>query len=603
MISDGFRCLFFVWLFFFFSFFFPTLFFKYFISAMSGAVRQGNPNADVLGKQNAIVMNITAAKGLQDVMRTNLGPRGTLKMLVSGSGDIKLTKDGATLLSEMAIQNPTASLIARTATAQDDMCGDGTTSVVLLIGELMKQIERYVGEGVHPRILIDGFDFAKARTMETLDSLRIGRAKDDADAAAAAGVDPAKVAAAVAASVAAAAEPVERSTLVDVARCSLGTKLSDELTTTLTEAVVDAVLTIRREGQPIDLHMVEIMHMQHKFERDTRLVRGLVLDHGSRHPDMPTRLEKCHVLTLNVSLEYEKTEVNASFFYSDAEQKEKMAVAERRFTDEKVRRIVELKRKVCEGNDTTFVVINQKGIDPPSLDMLAKEGIIALRRAKRRNMERLTLACGGVAVNSVDDETFNESVLGYAEEVYEQVLGEDKFTIVEGTRNPLSCTILLKGPNKHAINQIRDASRDGLRAVKNVIEDGCVVPGGGAFEIAAYKNIMAGLKDLKGKARLGARAFAEALLIIPKTLADNSGFDPSDSLLALMDEDSTCGVDIHTGEPVDPIAAGIYDAYRVKRMMIHSSSVIASQLASIDCVLRAGRSKVTAGGPGNMDEQ
>merc|ERR1719326_1912364 len=195
----------------------------------------------------------------------------------------------------------------------------------------------------------------------------------------------------------------------------------------MAEAVVDAVRTIKKPDQPLDLHMIEILHMRHKLVTETKLIKGLVLDHGSRHPDMPKRLENCYILTCNVSLEYEKSEVNAGFFYSSAEQRDRLVESERKFTDEKVRKIIELKNKVCtEENKKSFVVINQKGIDPPSLEMLARSGIIALRRAKRRNMERLPLIVGGVAVNSVDD--LGEEDLGYADLVYEQTLGDDKFT-------------------------------------------------------------------------------------------------------------------------------------------------------------------------------
>merc|ERR1712196_1398 len=184
--------------------------------------------------------------------------------------------------------------------------------------------------------------------------------------------------------------------------------------------------------------------------------KGLVLDHGSRHPDMPTRLENCYILTCNVSLEYERSEVNAGFFYSSAEQRDKLVESERKFTDEKVKKIIDLKKRVCtEENKKTFVVINQKGIDPPSLDMLAAENIIALRRAKRRNMERLPLAVGGVAVNSVDDLDVDD--LGHADLVYEQTLEDDKFTFIEGVRNPNSCTIFIQGPNDHTIEQVKDA--------------------------------------------------------------------------------------------------------------------------------------------------
>ncbi|XP_020980060.1 T-complex protein 1 subunit zeta 1-like isoform X2 [Arachis ipaensis] len=240
--------------------------------------------------------------------------------------------------------------------------------------------------------------------------------------------------------------------------------------------------------------MVEIMHMQYKFDVDTRLVEGLVLDHGSRHPNMKRRAENCYILTCNMSLEYEKSEINAGFFYSNAEQMEAMVATERRSVDERVKKIIELKNKVCFGNDSNFVVINQKGIDPPSLDMLAREGIIALRRTKRRNMERLVLACGGEAVNSVDDLT--PECLGWAGLVYEHVLGEEKYTFVENVKNPSSCTILIKSPNDHTIAQIKDAVRDGLRAVKNTIEDESVVLGAGAFEVAARQYLINEVKKI-----------------------------------------------------------------------------------------------------------
>jgi T-complex protein 1 subunit zeta len=330
-------------------------------------------------------MNINAAKGLQDVLKTNLGPKGTIKMLVGGSGDIKLTKDGNTLLKEMQIQNPTALMIARTAVAQDDISGDGTTSTVIFIGELMKQSERYIDEGMHPRVLVDGFEIAKKATLQFLEKFKTPVVMGD--------------------------EP-DQEILKMVARTTLRTKLYEALADQLTDIVVNAVLCIRKPEEALDLFMVEIMHMRHKFDVDTNLVEGLVLDHGSRHPDMKRRAENCYIMTCNVSLEYEKSEINAGFFYSSAEQREAMVVAERRSVDERVKKIIELKNQLCEGTDKNFVVINQKGIDPPSLDLLARAGIISLRRAKRRNMERLVLACGGEPVNSVDDLT--PDCLGWA---------------------------------------------------------------------------------------------------------------------------------------------------------------------------------------------
>merc|ERR1719335_434431 len=289
----------------------------------------------------------------------------------------------------------------------------------------------------------------------------------------------------------------------------------------MAEAVVDAVKCIKKPEQPLDLHMIEILHMKHKLVTETKLIKGLVLDHGARHPDMPKKLENCYILTCNVSLEYEKTEVNAGFFYSSSEQRDKLVESERKFTDEKVKKIIELKKEVCtEENKKSFVVINQKGIDPPSLEMLAHENIIALRRAKRRNMERLPLACGGEAVNSVDD--LDPDDLGWADLVYEQTLEDDKFTFIEGVKNPHSCTILCKGSNDHGIAQMKDALRDGLRAVMNAIEDKAVIPGAGAFELGAHVHLDQFKRSVSGKPRLGVEIFAQAMLAVPKTLFENS---------------------------------------------------------------------------------
>lgn len=332
--------------------------------------------------------------------------------------------------------------------------------------------------------------------------------------------------------------------------------------------------------------------MKHKLTTESRLVKGLVMDHGSRHPDMPKKLENCYILTANVSLEYEKSEVNAGFYYSSAEQKEKLVDGERKFTDEKCKKIIELKRKVCtEENKKSFVLLNQKGIDPPSLEMLARENIIALRRVKRRNMERIPLCCGGVAVNSVDD--LDEDDLGYCDLVYEQTLEEEKYTFLEGVRNPLSCTVLLKGPNDHSIAQMKDALRDGLRAIKNAVEDAAIVPGAGAFELAAHVHLDSFKKKVPGKPRLGVEIFSQAMLVVPKTLIENSGMDVQEVLLNILaaheKTSKPIGIDTYSGEPIDPATEGIWDNYIVKKQLFSLGPVLAQQLLLVDEVIRAGK--------------
>ncbi|KAK1527177.1 T-complex protein 1 [Colletotrichum costaricense] len=549
-----------------------------------------NPKAESRRRGEALKVNISAGEGLQDVLKSNLGPLGTIKMLVDGSGQIKLTKDGNVLLREMQIQNPTAVMIARAATAQDDICGDGTTSAVLLIGELLKQADRYISEGLHPRIITDGFEIAKN------EALKVGiwhLLNTDTWIVVLTGeqfLDGFKL-----------EKEVDRELLLSVARTSLSTKLNSNLAAKLTPDIVDAVLAIYQAPAKPDLHMVEIMKMQHRTASDTQLIKGLALDHGARHPDMPKRLENAYILTMNVSLEYEKSEINSGFFYSSAEQRDKLVESERRFVDAKLKKIVELKKEVC-GNDPTknFVIINQKGIDPLSLDVLAKNGILALRRAKRRNMERLQLICGGVAQNSVDD--LSPESLGWAGLVYEQTLGEEKYTFIEEVKEPKSVTLLIKGPNAHTITQVTDAVRDGLRSVYNMIVDKSVVPGAGAFQVACAAHLKSDAfsKTVKGKAKWGVEAFADALLIIPKTLAANAGLDIQDALAAMQDEHADgniVGLDLATGEPMDAELEGIFDSFRVLRNCIASSSSIASNLLLCDELLKA-RQMGRAGGPG-----
>lgn len=532
-----------------------------------------NSKADVLRAMAALNANSTAAKGLAEVLKSNLGPRGALKMLVGGAGQIKITKDGSVLLGEMQIQHPTASMIARASKAQDEETGDGTTSNVLFIAELMKLSERLIADGLHPRLIADGFNLARMEALTFLEEFKKPINPD-----------------------------TDRLKLVDVARTALRTKLPQQHADKLASIVVEAIECIKTPASekddskvPLDLFMVELMQMKERLVTETRLVKGLVMDHGSRHPDMPKRLENVFVLTLNVSLEYEKTEVHSTFFYSSAEERERLVASERQFTDDKVRKIVDLKNRVCVGDKKNygFLIVNQKGIDPPSLDMLAKEGILALRRAKRRNMERLTLACGGCALNSVDD--LMPSDLGFAQLVHEKNLGDDKYTFVEGVQNPQSCTILIKGPNDHEIAQLKDAVRDGLRAVRNAIVDRALVPGAGAFEIAARDRIMKFAKTVSGKTRLGVEVFAEALGVIPKVLAENSGLDVQETLLKLEEEllatgsKEPVGLELFSGEPMSPEIEGVYDNYIVKRQMLMLAPVLAEQLLLVDEVIRGGR--------------
>ena len=527
-----------------------------------------NEKGEELDREGALRMNLTAATSLSSVIRSNVGPKGTEKMLVGGAGQVKITKDGNVLLHEMSIIHPTAQMIARAATAQDDTVGDGSSSNVLFIGELFVQSFRYVQEGIHVSHLVDGIELAKKKSLEFLETCKYKP------------------------------EKIDREFLLNVARTALRTKLPTKLADQMTEIVTDAVLTIKRDSG-IDLHMVEIMHQKQKMSTDTKLIKGLVLDHGGRHPAMPKRLENCYILNCNVSLEYENTEVHSKLIYSNAEQRENLLKSEHKATDDLCKKIIDLKREVCDSeegkkNNRHFVVINQKGIDPLSLDMLAREGILGLRRAKKRNAERLILACGGNAVNSFDDLSIND--LGQADLIYEEQLDEEKYTYIEGVKNPQSCTILVRAASGYEIAQIKDAIRDGLRAVKNVFDDESAIPGAGAFEIACSEVLkqFAKSKEVEGKKYYGVNAFAEALLVIPKAVCKNAGVDAQESIInALKSYDENkklMGVDINdNGKPINPIDHGIYDNYCVKKSLLNISPVLTQQFLMVDEIIRAGK--------------
>ena len=526
-----------------------------------------NEKGEDLDREGALLMNLTAASSLSNLIRSNVGPKGTEKMLVGGAGQVKITKDGNVLLHEMSIINSTAQMIARSATAQDDTVGDGSSSNVLFIGELFMQSFRYVKEGIHVSHLVDGIELAKKKSLEFLEKCKYKP------------------------------EKIDREFLLNAARTALRTKLPIKLADQMTEIVTDAVLTIKKDTG-IDLHMVEIMHQHQKMSSDTKLIKGLVLDHGGRHPSMPKRLENCYILNCNVSLEYENTEVHSKLIYSNAEQREKLLKSEHKATDDLCMKIINLKREVCDSeegkkNNRHFVVINQKGIDPLSLDMLAREGILGLRRAKKRNAERLILACGGNAVNSFDDLTVKD--LGQADLIYEEQIDEEKYTYIEGVKNPQSCTILVRAASGYEIAQIKDAIRDGLRAVKNVFDDESIIPGAGAYEIACSEELKDFAKnEVEGKKFYGVNAFADALLIIPKAICENAGVDPQESIInvarACKANKKLMGVDINdNGKPINPVDHGIFDNYCVKKSLLNICPVLTQQFLMVDEIIRAGK--------------
>lgn len=526
--------------------------------------QQISPNSDVIGRAHALQMNCSAARGLQNIVKSNLGPKGTMKMLVSGAGAIEVTKDGKILLDKLPIMHPTASLLSRQAAAQDDINGDGTTSTILLSGELMSEAERICAKGLHPRVLLEGYEKGKELALQYLEQFKSHE------------------------------KAITDEVLMSVARTSLRTKVPIELADHLADIVVKAVKSIHeqdKENLQVDLHMVEIMSMKHGSATDTRFVDGLVLDHGARHPGMAKRSEKAAIFVCNFSLEYEKAINNSTMMYKSTAHRDRLVAAERKYTDDKVRKVIQFKEETV-GKDGAFILINQGGIDPISLDLLQKGGIVAIRRAKRRNMERLSRACGGYAVTALDN--LNADCLGYADLVYEHALADEVYTFVEGCKGHKSCTVLVNGPNDHTILQVKAALRDGLRAVANALADQCVVAGAGAFELYAYNKLMQYChsdQKVSGKTKIGIRAFAESLLVIPKTLAQNAAFDAQTTVVEVQEsvhKGLRAGIDLDTGKAMLPENVGVFDNYCVKKQSISLAASMCS-LILVDEVIRSGK--------------
>nr|UXY86767.1 T-complex protein 1, zeta SU [Cryptomonas paramecium] len=455
----------------------------------------GNWDCEDISYANALSLNIctSATRGLEEIIKPNFGNCGTLKMLVSSLNDIKITKDGFILLKEMQIQNPVASLIAKSVCIQHYKMGDGATSIIIIIGNLFSQIEKYIERGIHPQILQQGVDVAKRKLEKWLPS-QIIKLK------------------------------IKRNNLILLAKSILSTKLRKKFVFKMATILSDSLLTIYREKEEIDTEIIEIILMDNQTEMESRFIKGIVLDHGSRHMKMPTILNNVFILLCNISLEYEKSEFDSEFIFNSENQQEKMFIKEREYIDKKVKKIIQLKRFVCKNEKRGFLVINQKGIDASALDLFSREKILAVRRAKRKNMERISLMCNATPVNSVED--IKPEVLGYAGLVYEQSIDEEKYTFIENVSNPFSGTILIKGKNLLLKQQAKNTIKNTLIALKNFIKDKCALIGGGKIEVSAYKCLIKYSETIRGRKKFGIIALAKGIIGIPKTLSENSGEDP-----------------------------------------------------------------------------
>lgn len=505
--------------------------------------------------------NIMVAKILSETLRSSLGPKGMDKMLVDSFGDVVITNDGATILSEMDVEHPTAKMLVETAKAQDEEVGDGTTTVVVLAGELLAKAEELIDKEVHPSLIIEGYRKAATKALEILDEISI----------------PVK--------------PTDRDKLEKVARTSLASKMVSEESEYLSQLAVNAVLRVvekRDEKYYVDLDDIKIEKKEGESLRSTKIIDGIVLDKEVVHPDMPKIIKDAKIALIDASLEIEKTEYDAKLNIESPEQMKAFMKQEEDMLRDMVNKIIDTGANV---------VLCQKGIDDMAQYFLAKKGIMAVRRIKKSDMDKLAKATSARIVSRIEDLTSSD--LGKAKLVEERRVGEDKMVFVEECENPKSITILIRGGTKRIVDEAERSLKDAINVVKDVIIEGRIVAGGGSPEAEIALRLRDFAKSLSGKEQLAVEKFAEALEIVPMQLSENAGMDPIETLLTInakhKDGQKWIGVDVLNGKISDMYKIDVIEPTLVKKQVIKSSVEAASMILKIDDVIAA--SKIETKGP------
>ena len=504
--------------------------------------------------------NIAAAQAVATSVRSTLGPKGMDKMLIDGMGDITITNDGATILQQMDIEHPAAKMMLEIAKTQDKEVGDGTTSAVILAGELLKSAEKLLAQKVHPTVIVDGYQQAQAKSLEILKAMAV----------------PVK--------------PDDLAMLKRVAETAVSGKGAEAYKDLLCGIVVAAVTKVADPDGTVDIKHVNVQKKVGGAIGDTELIDGMVIDKERAHPAMPKEVKNAKVLLLNAALEYKKTEVSAKINISRPEQVQA-------FLDEDELMIHKMADTVIATGAT--VVFCQKGIDDLAQHFLAKAGILAVRRVKKSDMENLARATGAAIVNSLDSATPKD--LGAAGLVEEKKISGGEMLFVSKCKNPRAVSLIIRGGSDHIIDDLERAIHDALMVVSVVVQDKKIVAGGGAPEIELSLQLHRHAATLDGRVQLAIEAFAKALEIIPRTLAENAGLDSIDMLVAIRSAHEagkkTYGLDVFAGKPVDMLKAGVVEPLRVKTQAITSATEAAVMILRIDDVIASSRS---AGGPGGM---
>ncbi|MEM0362606.1 MAG: thermosome subunit alpha [Sulfolobaceae archaeon] len=513
--------------------------------------------------RDALRNNILAARTLAEMLRTSLGPKGLDKMLIDSFGDVTITNDGATIVKDMEIQHPAAKLLVEAAKAQDAEVGDGTTSAVVLAGALLEKAENLLDQNIHPTIIIEGFKKAYNKALELLP--QIGTKIDVRDLN----------------------SPTTRDSLRKIAFTTLSSKFIAEgkVVDKIIDMVIDAVINVAEPlpngGYNVSLDLVKIDKKKGGSVEDSMLVKGLVLDKEVVHPGMPRRVTQAKIAVLDAALEVEKPEISAKISITSPEQI-------KAFLDEEAKYLKEMVDKLASIGAN--VVICQKGIDDVAQHFLAKKGILAVRRVKRSDIEKLEKALGARIISSIKDATPED--LGYAELVEERRVGNDKMVFIEGAKNPKAVNILLRGSNDMALDEVERSINDALHSLRNTLLDPVILPGGGAIELELARKLREYARGVGGKEQLAIEAYADALEEIPMILGETAGLEPIATLMDLRARHAkglvNAGIDAINGKIVDDVySLNIIEPLRVKAQVLKSATEAASAILKIDDLIAA----------------
>ena len=499
--------------------------------------------------------NIAAAKAVADAVKTTLGPKGMDKMLVDSIGDIVITNDGVTILEEMEIEHPAAKMMVEVAKTQNEETGDGTTTSVILAGELLKNAEQLLDQEVHPTVITKGFKIAKEEALKLLEKLSKPVTLEDTE------------------------------NLKKIAITAMSGKSVEKASPKIASLVVEAVRSVaeKKDGKiVVDTDNIKRLKKHGASSEETELIRGIAIDKEVVHPGMPKSVKDAKIALLDVALEVKEPETDAQIRITSPEQMQAFLEQEQKMLKEMVEKIVE---------SGANVVFCQKGIDDVAQHYLAKKGILACRRVKQSDMEALAKATGGRIVSNLEDLT--EEDLGYAKLVEERKIGGEEVIFVTGCKDPKAVTMLVRGSTEHVVDEVDRSIEDAIGAVASAVEVGKILPGAGAPEAEVSKQLKEFAEKFSGREQLAIKAFADALEIVPRTLAENAGLDPIDILVQLRavheQGKSTYGINIFEGRIEDAFEYGVVEPLKVKTQAINSAAEAAEMILRIDDVISAGK--------------